>query len=74
LADLPAPERYEWITCSHVIVHVADPLQIVQLLNTHLTERGTRYIEIPMVIWVCAPLQEEPVTHLNFLPQHHCAT
>lgn len=66
LADLPPSERYNWIICSHVLEHVADPLQIVQTLSGHLAEDGVLYIEVPMEIWGRAPLQEEPVTHVNF--------
>lgn len=66
MADLPASERFNWITCSHMLEHVADPLQIVQTLSCHLAEDSVLYIEVPMEIWGRAPLQEEPVTHVNF--------
>jgi hypothetical protein len=49
-----------------VLEHVADPLKIVQTLSGHLAEDGMLYIEVPMEIWRRAPLQEEPVTHVNF--------
>lgn len=66
LADLPAAEHYDWIVCSHVIEHVADPLEIIETLSSHLDENGILYVEVPMEIWGGAPLQEEPVTHVNF--------
>lgn len=66
LADLPASERYDWIIASHVIEHVADPLGVVEALSRHLVDEGILYVEVPMEIWGRAPLQEEPVTHVNF--------
>jgi hypothetical protein len=70
LADQPASERYDWITCSHVLKHVADPLQIVQTLSSRSAADGVIYIEdfeVPTEMWGRAPLHEELVTHDNFL-------
>lgn len=66
LSDLHATSRYDWIVCSHVIEHVAEPLQVVRALGRHLAEGGRLFVEVPMEIWGRAPLQEEPVTHINF--------
>lgn len=66
LDDLPSSERYDWIICSHVIEHVANPLQIVERLSRQLGDEGVLYIEVPMEIWGRPPLQDEPVTHINF--------
>lgn len=66
LDELPNNARYDWIICSHVIEHVAEPLQILKDLRRHLAPDGVLYVEVPMEIWGKPPLQEEPVTHVNF--------
>lgn len=35
-------------------------------LSSHLKKNGLLYVEVPMEVWGRAPLQSEPVTHLNF--------
>lgn len=66
LADIPAGAKFDLIICSHVIEHVVDPFQVVSALKQHLDRDGTLYVEVPMEVWGRAPLQEEPVTHINF--------
>ena len=66
LDELPSEERFDGIVCSHVIEHVAQPLELLSHLVRHLTPEGRIYVEVPMEIWKKPPLQEEPVTHVNF--------
>ena len=54
------------IVCNHVIEHVAEPVQTVADLKDRLKPNGTIHIEVPMEIWRKPPLQEEPITHVNF--------
>lgn len=62
-------DRYDCIICSHVIEHVANPLQILRDLRSRLASAGVLYVEVPMEIWGKPPLQSEPVTHINFFTQ-----
>ena len=66
LADLNEALRFDLIVCSHVLEHLADPLETVVALRRYLEDSGTLYVEVPMEIWRRPPLQEEPVTHVNF--------
>lgn len=66
LADIPAGAKFDLIVCSHVIEHVANPLQMVSELKQHLDSQGILYVEVPMEVWGRDPLHEEPVTHVNF--------
>lgn len=66
LDDLPAGERFDLIVCSHVVEHVAEPLQVLSRLRSLLVDSGGIYVEVPMEIWRMAPLHDEPVTHVNF--------
>ena len=66
VADIPVAARFNVIVCSHVIEHVANPLEVVSALKRHLESDGILYIEVPMEVWGRAPVQEEPVTHVNF--------
>lgn len=66
LDELPSEERFDGIVCSHVIEHVDQPLELLSQLCRHLTPDGWIYVEVPMEIWKKPPLQEEPVTHVNF--------
>ena len=61
---------FDLILCSHVIEHVAEPLVLVKRLVTHLTPGGWFLVEVPMEIWKTAPLQHEPVTHINFFTKN----
>lgn len=66
LDELSSEERFDIIVCSHVIEHVADPFTVLTRLYEQMTEGGVIYVEVPMEIWTQPPLQEEPVTHVNF--------
>jgi SAM-dependent methyltransferase len=66
LESLPAGRNFDLIVCSHVIEHVAEPLQVVQSLSRRLRPEGALYVEVPMEIWRKPPWQREPVTHINF--------
>jgi SAM-dependent methyltransferase len=66
LDDVPPSERFDAITCSHVVEHLADPFGVLESLCERLTDGGVIYIEVPMEIWRKPPLHDEPVTHVNF--------
>lgn len=66
LDEFASTEKFEGIICSHVIEHVAQPFELLSRLVSHLTPTGRIYVEVPMEIWKKPPLQDEPVTHVNF--------
>jgi SAM-dependent methyltransferase len=66
LDDVGQDQKFDLIVCSHVIEHVAEPLSVIRRLAEHLKSGCWLYVEVPMEIWKAAPLQHEPVTHINF--------
>ena len=65
--DVLAPDvRFDAVVCSHVVEHLAEPFGMLVHLRRHLAQSGVLYCEVPMEIWRAAPLQDEPVTHVNF--------
>ena len=64
--DLSLNQRFDLIVCSHVMEHVAQPLQLLNRLASHLNLNGHIFIEVPMEVWRKPPLRPEPVTHINF--------
>ncbi len=64
--ELNPNEKFDLIICSHVMEHIAQPLQILKKLTTHLSEGGYVFIEVPLGVWKLPPLPPEPVTHINF--------
>jgi SAM-dependent methyltransferase len=66
LDDPATAGPYELIVASHVIEHLADPLEVVKALRARLDPTGLLYVEVPMEIWGQPPLHPEPVTHVNF--------
>lgn len=64
--QVPVTERYDLVICSHVLEHLAEPLQLTSSLTTRLESEGLLYVEVPMEIWGRPPLPQEPVTHINF--------
>lgn len=63
---IPKGESFDLIICSHVMEHVAQPLDVTKKLASHLSESGSIFIEVPMEVWKKPPLHREPVTHVNF--------
>jgi 2-polyprenyl-3-methyl-5-hydroxy-6-metoxy-1,4-benzoquinol methylase len=66
LDDVSPDKQFDLIICSHVMEHVVEPLRVIERLATHLRDGGWIFVEVPMEIWRGAPLQVEPVTHVNF--------
>jgi SAM-dependent methyltransferase len=66
LDDLPAEARFEVVLCSHVIEHVAEPVEMARQLRGRLSEGGVLFIEVPLEILGGPPKMREPVTHVNF--------
>ena len=59
-------QRFDLIICNHVLEHLAEPYKTLRKLNSHLTEGGHMFIEVPMQVWRRPPLEPDPVTHINF--------
>lgn len=68
--DLDPEERFDLIFCSHVIEHVAEPLEVMKKLISHLDTGGHLFVEVPMEVWGKPPLLREPVTHINFFTRN----
>ncbi len=66
LEDLSADALYDCIIASHVLEHLHEPREVLESLRKHLHSDGVLYVEVPFEVWGKPPLQEEPVTHLNF--------
>lgn len=66
LENLPPNLRYDCIIASHVLEHLHEPREVLELLLQHLNPDGILYVEVPFEVWGRPPLHEEPVTHLNF--------
>jgi SAM-dependent methyltransferase len=64
--DLPPDQRWDLIVASHVLEHMAHPLDAVHRLAHHLTAGGHLYVEVPMELQGGPPRRREPVTHINF--------
>lgn len=72
--DQVAPqEKFDGIICSHVLEHVAEPLEVLKQLVAMLAPEGRIFIELPMEIWKKPPLHPEPVTHVNFFTNESLA-
>lgn len=66
LADIDPETQYDLIVCSHVLEHVAEPVHILKRLGEHLTPNGKIYVEVPLEIYGCIRIENDPVTHVNF--------
>ena len=66
IENLDADLEFDLIVCSHVVEHLANPLKTLKSLVSRLSKKGHIFIEVPLEIWKSAPLQLEPVTHINF--------
>lgn len=70
LADLDPDARFDVITCSHVIEHLADPDEHVARFARHLRPGGIVYGEVPLGIWRGIGITRDPVTHINFFTRY----
>jgi SAM-dependent methyltransferase len=66
LDELKTNEQFDIIICSHVLEHVADPVELLTKIRLRLSEKGVLYIEVPVEVWKGIPIQKAPVTHVNF--------
>ncbi len=66
LQDIPAGSHFDIITCSHVLEHVADPMELLVDMSRVLRPKGRLYVEVPLELWKGIPIEREPVTHVNF--------
>jgi hypothetical protein len=64
--DIPQTGVYNAVICSHVLEHLAEPLQVLQALALSLRPGGILYAEVPMEIWRRPPEPKEPITHVNY--------
>ncbi|MBA3544859.1 MAG: class I SAM-dependent methyltransferase, partial [Nannocystis sp.] len=66
LDELPADRRFDVVICSHVLEHVAEPLELLSRLVERLEPAGLGYVEVPLELLGGLPPLKEPVTHINF--------
>jgi hypothetical protein len=55
--------------CSHVLEHLASPLETMSKLQHHLAPDGILYSEVPDQVWLGIRIEEDPVTHINFFTE-----
>lgn len=67
--DLDDDARFDLIIASHVVEHMAEPVEVLTALRAHLSARGRIYVEVPMELQGGPPDVREPVTHLNFFTE-----
>jgi hypothetical protein len=65
-ADLAGLKAFDALICSHVLEHLADPLEMLIALIPHVQQDGFVYVEVPSEIWRRPPPSIDPVTHINF--------
>jgi SAM-dependent methyltransferase len=64
--DIPPGDTFDLVVCSHVIEHLAEPVQVVRALGSRLSTDAVLYVEVPLEVWGGPPQPEDPVTHVNF--------
>jgi len=69
IEDIPVNMHFDIIICSHVLEHVADPVDFLSQILQHVKKKGIVYIEVPLEIWIDIPIKSEPVTHINFFTE-----
>lgn len=69
LADVGEGQTFDLIVSNHVLEHLANPLEVVAGLRRLLAADGTLFVEVPLEVWLEAPLFAEPVTHVNFFTE-----
>jgi SAM-dependent methyltransferase len=57
---------FDVVIMSHVLEHVAEPLQLVSLVGDHHSPGGILFVEVPLQLWRRVPPYRDPVTHINF--------
>ena len=66
LKDLSGQVAFDLVICSHVLEHLANPLDTLKELIGAVKSDGFIYIEVPNEIWGTPPPSIDPVTHINF--------
>ena len=66
IEEIDSNQKFDLIICSHVLEHISDLKNIVSKLKFHLKEKGIIYAEVPLEIKAGIPLENDPVTHINF--------
>ena len=68
IKSLEELKNYSWdlITCCHVLEHVSDPLQIVEIMADLLHSGSYLYIEVPYENWFKQYSNVEINEHINF--------
>ena len=64
--DANVLKPYNCIVLSHVLEHVADPLNLCRRVLKWLKKEGIIYVEVPFELWGGLPNLVEPVTHVNW--------
>jgi len=69
IEDVPANLRFDVAVLSHVLEHVASPLDMLKCVCEHLREGGAVYVEVPWEVFrnnAWNPIVIDPVEHVNF--------
>ena len=64
LDHIPRQLKFDYILCTHVLEHVADPVRFLKKMLGNLKDDGLCYVEVPSEIWY--DINWDPVTHINF--------
>jgi len=56
--------KFNYIICSHVLEHVAEPIPFLKEMSSNLKDDGVCYVEVPSEIWY--DITWDPVTHVNY--------
>ncbi len=58
--------KFDTIICSHVLEHVSEFSRLINKLKHLLTPNGIIYAEVPLEVFAGIPIENDPVTHINF--------
>ena len=64
LNHIPHRLKFNYILCTHVLEHVAEPVKFLKKMIGNLKDDGLCYVEVPSEIWY--DIKWDPVTHINF--------
>jgi 2-polyprenyl-3-methyl-5-hydroxy-6-metoxy-1,4-benzoquinol methylase len=69
LEELADNQAFDLIVASHVLEHLAEPLEATRSLARRLSADGLLFVEVPLEIRGHPPRQGQPVTHINFFSE-----
>ena len=60
---------FDVILLCHTLEHLAQPVELVRRLGSHLADEGLLYLEVPVGVFREWRKQAEPLTHINFFSE-----